>query len=82
MVFQGECFAEKVALPKSIQAGDILAIHETGAYTMSMFSKVNSLTPNPVYGFSVRSMEIFCFKERESYNETLSFWGTDVPTLV
>ena len=71
-----------MALPKSIQAGDILAIHETGAYTMSMFSKVISLTPNPVYGFSVRSMEIFCFKERESYNETLSFWGADVPTLV
>ena len=39
-------------------------MHETGAYTMSMYSKFNSNIPSPVYGFSLKENRIWCFKER------------------
>ena len=38
MCFQGDYLAKEVELPQAV-AGDILAIHDTGAYTMSMYCK-------------------------------------------
>jgi len=73
--------AKNVTLPDSVEPGDILIIHETGAYTMSMYSKFNSLLPSPVYGFSLKSNRTYCFKERETLNECLSFWGSKQPRL-
>ena len=74
--------AKGIPLAESIEAGDILIIYDTEAYTMSMYSKFNSNISNPVYGFSVKSQKIFCFKERETLADTLVFWGSGQPRLV
>ena len=79
---QGDYLAKGMSLPESIKTGDILIIHDTGANAMSMYSKFNSNIPNPVYGFSVMSQKIFCFKEREILTETLAFWGSKHPRLI
>ena len=74
--------AKGMPLAESIEAGDILIIYDTGAYTMSMYSKFNSNISNPVYGFSVKSQKIFCLKERETIAESLVFWGSEQPRLI
>ena len=59
-------------------------IHDTGGYTMSMYSKYNSITPSAVYGYekSEDGYKIRCFKEREAPEETLAFWGNAYPRIV
>ena len=58
-------------------------MHETGDYTMSMYSKFNSNIPSPVYGFSLKDGgKVWPFKERETLQECLSFWGSKHPTFI
>ena len=78
--------AKDVELPP-VQPGDNLVIHDTGAYSMAMYSKFNSILPSPVYGFSRSSdpknpVEFVCLKERETPDETLAFWGSKEPRKV
>ena len=74
--------AKGIPLAETIETGDILIIYDTGAYTMSMYSKFNSNISNPVYGFSVKSQKIFCFKDKETMADTLGFWGSKQPRLI
>ena len=65
--------------------GDVLLIHGTGAYTMSMYSKFHTMLPSPVYGYrrtSQGSYQITCLKERETPQEALAFWGNKIPRPV
>lgn len=84
LCFQGDFIAKDISLP-IVEAGDILVIHDTGAYSMSIYSKYNSILPSAVYG--VRSLpdgshEVQCMKERETPEEALYFWGTPTPEIV
>jgi diaminopimelate decarboxylase len=83
--FQGDFLAHDVELPK-VEMGDILVIHDTGGYSMSMYSKYNSITPSAIYGYERLgdggNFKIRCFKERESPEETLAFWGNAYPRIV
>ena len=84
MCFQGDFLAHDVELPK-LERGDIIVIHDTGSYTMSMYSRYNSITPSAVYGYEKSqegALKIRCFKERESPEETLAFWGNAYPRIV
>ena len=69
-----------------MEKGDIIVIHDTGAYTMSMYSKFNSITPSAVYGYEKKKSglgyRIRCFKEKETTEETLAFWGNAYPRIV
>ena len=47
---KGDFLAKDVELPKA-ELGDIVIIHDTGGYSMSMYSKYNSVTPSAVYGY-------------------------------
>ena len=64
-----------------VEEGDILMVRDTGAYTMSMYSKYNSITPSSVYAFEHQEesagpeFAFYCFKQKETSNETLAFWG-------
>lgn len=80
MCFQGDYLAKEVELPKA-EAGDILAIHDTGAYTMAMYCKFNSIRASPVYGYwrSEEGLKLVCFKRRETVEECLQFWGLQEP---
>ena len=70
--------AKNVELPQETQAEDFMIMHETGAYTMSMYSIFNSIIPSPVYGFSLKSgIRIWCFKERETLDECTAFQGSN-----
>eukprot|EP00095_Tigriopus_kingsejongensis_P002041 snap_masked-scaffold556_size137522-processed-gene-0.7 protein:Tk02041 transcript:snap_masked-scaffold556_size137522-processed-gene-0.7-mRNA-1 annotation:"diaminopimelate decarboxylase" len=73
MCFQGDYLAKDVELP-TIEPGDWLIILDTGAYTMAMYSRFNSILPSPVYGFSNSNgqMRTFCIKERESIEENMT----------
>ena len=82
LCFQGDYLAKQVKLPKTAKTGDILIMHETGAYTMGMYSKFNSNIPSPVYGFSLKNDRIWCFKEKETLHECLAFWGPKQPGFV
>ena len=66
--------------------GDILLIHETGGYTMAMYSKFNSILPSSTYGYrrnkETGEYSVVCIKERESFEETLAFWGSASPRVV
>ena len=42
LCFQGDYQARDVELPPAVD-GDILAVHDTGAYTMSMYCKYESI---------------------------------------
>ena len=63
--FQGDFLGHDVTLPK-VEKGDIIVVHDTGGYTMSMYSKYNSITPSTVYGYERRGegggFRIRCFK--------------------
>ena len=73
--------AKEVSLPRP-RAGDILAVHDTGAYTMSMYCKFNCIRASPVYGFwreGEDDIKMECFKTRETVEESLAFWGNSMP---
>lgn len=83
MCFQGDYLAKEVNLPPA-QADDILAIHDTGGYTMSMYCKFNSILASPVYGVSGHGdgLTMVCYKKRETVEECLQFWGLEQPEPV
>ena len=76
--------AKDVELPK-VEVGDWIIIHETGGYTMAMYSKFNSILPSPIYGFERQpggKMKVVCFKERETIEENMRFWGREEPRVL
>ena len=66
------------------KAGDVLLMHDTGAYAMSMYSKFISHIPSPVYGIrkSGGNYVITCLKDRETIQQTLEFWGPQEQRVV
>jgi len=84
MCFQGDYLAKEVSLPTP-ESGDILAIHDTGAYTMSMYCRFNNIRASPVYGFTrdaAGNVTFQCYKQRETVDECLSFWGLEAPVSI
>ena len=77
--FQGDYLAKRVPLPKA-EVNHLLVVHDTGAYCLAFYSKYNSIQASPVYGFKRDSrggVRFVCFKERETCDETLQFWGLE-----
>merc|ERR1712107_407802 len=84
MCFQGDYLAKEVSLPRP-KSGDILAIHDTGAYTMAMYCRFNSIRSSPVYGFrrdSAGNIQLQCYKSWETFEECMAFWGHNSPIHV
>jgi len=83
LCFQGDYQAKDVELPAP-EDGDILAIHDTGAYTMSMYCRFNSIRASPVYGIRRKeaNIQFVCFKLRESVEECLQFWGLEEKNII
>ena len=84
LCFQGDYLIKKHPLPSALKANDVLCIHDTGGYTLAMYSKYNSRQAGPVYGFRKTdgAYTFVVLKERETEEETLKFWGPAEPKAI
>lgn len=85
MCFSGDFLAKNRLLP-SIEARDIVVVHDTGGYTTAMYSKYNSRRASAMYAYQYSTKDNeWTFKElkaRETCEETLAFWGHEEPPIV
>ncbi len=71
LCFSGDIVAKNVRLP-IIEPGDFIAIHDTGSYTFSMWSRYNSRQTPRILGY--RESNFTILKERETLSELVKFW--------
>lgn len=72
LCFSGDRLAKGLLLPE-LHEGDIVAIHDVGAYTLSMWSRYNSRPAPAVLG--LRGDRAVLLKPEEEEGEILRFWG-------
>lgn len=80
LCFSGDFMAHQLLLPP-IEVGDLIVIHDTGGYTMSMHSKYNSRQVAATFAYTRKTssggVQFSLLKERETPEEALSGWGLD-----
>lgn len=73
------CFAgdilEREILLHEVEEGDYIVIHDTGAYTSSMWSRYNSRQFPKVIGYEDDGERFVILKERESLERIKNFWS-------
>ncbi|OQR85117.1 diaminopimelate decarboxylase [Achlya hypogyna] len=77
LCFSGDFLAKDVLLPQ-MSVGDYVVVHDTGAYTVAMYSKYNSRPSTAIYGYATDANgapQLTLFKDQESIEEVLRFWG-------
>jgi len=79
LCFQGDFIGKDIACPSVLKPGDIVAVKDCGANTLSMFSRHCSRLAPPVYGFrgaeSGEVTEWVELKPRETREQLSAFWG-------
>ena len=74
LCFQGDIIAREISLPR-VAEGDYIVIHDTGAYTLSMWSRYNSRQMPKVLGFSNEGKDFEILRERETTEDLFRFWS-------
>jgi diaminopimelate decarboxylase len=74
LCFAGDVIARGIKLPV-IEPGDHLIIHDTGAYTLSMWSRYNSRQIPKVLGYYDDGSDFETLKPREDVESVLRFWA-------
>lgn len=74
LCFSGDLIAEGRALP-DIEAGDLVVVHDTGAYTLGMWSRYNSRRAPAVIGHAGDPPSLRLLKPAETVDDVLRFWG-------
>ncbi|KAF0130961.1 MAG: diaminopimelate decarboxylase [Bacteroidetes bacterium] len=74
LCFSGDVIARDLQLPV-IEENDFILIHDTGAYTFSMWSRYNSRQMPKVIGYSDNGAHFEILKERESLQDVANFWS-------
>lgn len=76
LCFTGDLVARERELPLA-EPGDLVVIHDTGAYTLSMWSRYNSRQVPAVYGYTIEGgkVQVQVLKPAERVDEVLRFWG-------
>jgi diaminopimelate decarboxylase len=77
LCFSGDFLGRNVWLPQ-LQAGDFVVIHDTGAYTVAMYSKYNSRPSTAIYGYEenhASDFQLRLLKDQETTDQVLAFWG-------
>ena len=72
LCFNGDLIARDIELPP-IEAGDFLLVHDTGAYTLSMWSRHTSRLIPAVWGYDGKNA-FRLLKKRESLEDLYRFW--------
>ena len=74
LCFAGDVLATDLDLPVVVE-GDYILIHDTGSYTLSMWSRYNSRQMPKVLGYHSENDTFELLKERESKEDLLDFWS-------
>lgn len=74
LCFAGDIIAKGIKLP-IIEQGDYIIIQDTGAYTLSMWSRYNSRQIPKVIGYLEESNGFEILRERESLDKIVEFWS-------
>lgn len=74
LCFSGDMLASNLELPE-IETGDLIIIHDIGAYTLSMWSRYNSRQMPKVIGFDTSANKFEIIKERENLDNLFEFWS-------
>ncbi|MGD8780727.1 MAG: diaminopimelate decarboxylase [Ignavibacteria bacterium] len=74
LCFAGDILAGGIELPV-VNEGDYIIIQDTGAYTLSMWSRYNSRQIPKVIGYHEDGKEFEIIKKRETLEEIIDFWG-------
>jgi diaminopimelate decarboxylase len=74
LCFAGDLLEREVTLPR-IEEGDYIVIRDTGAYTLSMWSRYNSRQIPKVVGYRNDGSEMTILKEREPVERIIEFWS-------
>jgi len=73
LCFAGDIIARDISLPE-INPGDYILIRDTGAYTLSMWSRYNSRQVPKIIGYFDKGRKFEILKERESLEDLYRFW--------
>ena len=73
LCFSGDMLGRDLPLPR-IEEGDYIVIRDTGAYTLSMWSRYNSRCMPKVIGYREGGQSFEILKKRESPEDVYNFW--------
>ena len=73
LCFAGDILARGIRLPV-VNEGDYVLIRDTGAYTLSMWSRYNSRQVPKVVGYTQDGERFELLRERETVEQAASFW--------
>lgn len=71
LCFSGDILARGITLPHA-EEGDYLVVHDTGGYTLSMWSHYNSRQVPRILGYRHGAFEVL--RERDTLDALASFW--------
>lgn len=74
LCFAGDIIAKDIELPV-VEEGDYILIHDTGAYTLSMWSRYNSRQVPKVIGYQPGQEVFEIIKHKETKEDLLKFWS-------
>lgn len=74
LCFAGDFLERGILLPE-VEEGDFIIIHDTGAYTSSMWSRYNSRQFPKVIGYGENGKKFVVLKDRESLASIKNFWS-------
>jgi len=74
LCFAGDVLEREILLPE-FEEGDYIIIHDTGAYTSSMWSRYNSMQFPKVIVYEDDGRKFVLLKERESLESIKNFWS-------
>ena len=72
LCFQGDFLAHQRLLPK-MEHGDWLLIRDTGAYTMSLWSRFCARLAPPMLGYEGENVRVI--RKKETFEELVQFWS-------
>lgn len=73
LCFSGDLVARGRLLPP-IEPGDLIVVHDTGAYTLSMWSHYNSRLSPAVYGYEKSTGDLALLRKSTSVADAIRFW--------
>ena len=74
--FSGDLICRNRLLP-NIETGDVVIVHDTGGYSIGMFSRYNSRLCLPVYTYNSSDVgsSFVLIKKKEVWEDVSAFWG-------